>query len=173
MDFRNLIIVINDILVFIGFTVTYAYINQSSNKLKVKVKKLHPQAKIPTYAKDGDGAMDLTAISKVFDMEKGKVVFDTGLAFEIPYGFVGLVFPRSSICKTNLMLSNSVGIIDAGYRGSIKFFFDPGSRPKKNYEVGDRIGQIMIIPHPNITLIESDDLSDSERGDGGIGSTGK
>lgn len=141
--------------------------------IEVKVKKLHPDAVVPSYAKPGDAAMDLTAISKEYDNEKDKVVFDTGLAFEIPDGYVGLIFPRSSICKTNLTLSNSVGVIDSGYRGTVKFFFTPGSRPTKNYEVGDRIGQIMIIARPYVKLALSDELSETERGEGGFGSSGK
>jgi dUTP pyrophosphatase len=140
---------------------------------KVKVKKLSPEAVIPKYAKDGDAGMDLTATSKEWDQEKECLVFGTGLAFEIPKGYVGLVFPRSSICKVPLMLSNSVGVIDSGYRGEVKFFFRPIDRPRKNYEVGDRIGQIMIVPYPEIELVESEKLSDSVRGSGGFGSSGK
>lgn len=141
--------------------------------MQVRVKKLNPAAVVPKYAKSGDAGLDLTAISKEWDEEKEKIVFGTGLAIEIPEGYVGLIFPRSSICKTNISLSNSVGVIDSGYRGEIKFFFSPGPRPKSNYEVGDRIGQIVIIPYPSIELVESDTLSDSERGAGGFGSSGK
>lgn len=140
--------------------------------LLVRVKKLHPDAVIPKYAKPGDAAMDLTAVSKEWDAEKEKLVYGTGLAFEIPEGHVGLIFPRSSICKTFLSLSNSVGVIDSGYRGEIKFFFNPGHRPFKSYEIGDRIGQIMIIPYPHVELLESSELSNSERGTGGFGSSG-
>jgi dUTP pyrophosphatase len=141
--------------------------------MKVKVKKLHPDAVIPKYAKAGDAGLDLTAVSKEWDEAKEKIVFGTGLAVEIPEGYVGLIFPRSSICKTNIALSNSVGVIDSGYRGEIKFFFSPGPRPKANYEVGDRVGQLVIMPYPTIELVESETLSDSERGDGGFGSSGK
>lgn len=141
--------------------------------MRVRVKKLHPDAVIPKYAKAGDAGLDLTAVSKAWDEEKEKIVFGTGLAFEIPEGYVGLIFPRSSICKTNLALSNSVGVIDSGYRGEIKLFFSPGPQPKNNYKIGDRIGQIVILPYPSIELVESDTLSDSERGVGGFGSSGK
>lgn len=140
--------------------------------LKVKVKKLHPEAVVPKYAKLGDAGLDLTAVSKDYDEEKEKLVFGTGLAVEIPEGHVGLLFPRSSISKTLLSLANSVGVIDSGYRGEIKLFFNKGHRPKKNYKVGDRIGQLIILPYPNVELIESDELSDSERGEGGFGSSG-
>jgi len=138
----------------------------------VKVKKLHPSAVIPTYAKNGDAALDLTAISKEWDEEKGLVIFGTGLAFEIPQGYVGLLFPRSSVIKTPLILANSVGVLDAGYRGEVKFMFRPVDRARKNYEIGDRVGQIIIIPFPQITFVEALKLSDSDRGEGGFGSTG-
>jgi dUTP pyrophosphatase len=140
--------------------------------ITVKIKKLTENAVIPSYSKLGDAAMDLTATSKEYDEEKEKIVFGTGLAFEIPEGHVGLIFPRSSICKTNIALSNCVGVIDSGYRGEVKFFFTPGNRPKKNYEVGDRIGQIMIIPYPKMNIEEVQELSSTERGTGGFGSTG-
>ncbi len=141
--------------------------------MKVRVKKLTHNAVIPQYAKSSDAGLDLTATSKEWDEEKQCVVFGTGLAVEIPEGYVGLIFPRSSICKVPLMLSNSVGVIDAGYRGEIKFFFRPLDRPRKNYEVGDRIGQLIILPYPKIELEEADELSSTERGEGGFGSSGK
>lgn len=80
--------------------------------MEVKIKKLNENAVIPTYAKDGDAGMDLTATSKSFD-EYGNVVYGTGLAFEIPKGYVGLLFPRSSNAKTDLFLTNSVGVLDS------------------------------------------------------------
>jgi dUTP pyrophosphatase len=158
--------------------------------MTVKVKKLHPDAVIPKYAKPGDAGLDLTAISHEFEQEEvideeGKAcrvgrklqVYGTGLAFEIPEGYVGLIFPRSSIAKTSLSLTNCVGVIDSGYRGEVKFKFaiDSGSRPTQNssYKVGDRIGQLIIMPYPQIELVESDELSDTARGAGGFGSSGK
>lgn len=141
--------------------------------MKVRFKKLHADAVIPSYAKPGDAGLDLTAISKDWDQEKQLVVFGTGLAMEIPEGYVGLIFPRSSIVKTGLMLKNCVGVIDSGYRGEVKFFFDKGHRPMKNYEVGDRIGQLVIMPYPTIEPEEATELSDTARGTGGFGSTGK
>jgi dUTP pyrophosphatase len=141
--------------------------------MKVRVKKLHPGAVVPKYAKPGDAGLDLTAISKEYDAANDLVVFGTGLAVEIPEGYVGLIFPRSSICKTPLILSNSVGVIDSGYRGEIKFMFRPIDRPRKNYEVGDRIGQLIIMPFPQVELVEAEELSSSERGTGGFGSSGK
>lgn len=139
----------------------------------VNIKKLSPEAVIPQYAKPGDAGMDLVAISKEWDPENGVLVFGTGLAFEIPEGYVGLIFPRSSIFKTGLSLSNAVGVIDSGYRGEVKFMFYPYERAKRNYEVGDRIGQIVIMPFPKVTFFQVQELSETQRGTGGFGSSGK
>ena len=142
--------------------------------MKVRFKKLHENAVIPQYAKAGDAGMDLTATSKEWSNEHGCIVFGTGLAVEIPEGYVGLVFPRSSIYKTGLSLANCVGVIDSGYRGEIKAMYYPHTRPKKNYEVGDRICQMIIMPFPQVEVVEElGDLSSSERGDGGFGSSGR
>ena len=153
--------------------------------MKVNVKKLNSNAVIPTYAKHGDAGMDLTATSKTYD-EHGNVVYGTSLAFEIPEGFVGLLFPRSSNTKKDLTLGNSIGMLDSGYRGEVVFKFKPLAYKAESetihevsldfpqdYDVGDRIGQIIIMPYPQIKFIEADELSDSERGQGGFGSSGK
>jgi len=142
--------------------------------MKVKIKKLSPDAVIPSYAKSGDAGMDLVATSIKFDGTQ--ITYGTGLAIEIPEGFVGLVFPRSSIRKTDLSLSNSVGVIDSGYRGEIQATFNQKSLSKDGqilYGVGDRICQLMIIPHPHVDFIEVQELNNTERGEGGFGSTGK
>jgi dUTP pyrophosphatase len=139
--------------------------------MKVKIKKLVPEAVIPRYAKPGDAAVDLVATDKYFDGHN--IIFSTGLSIEVPEGHVALIFPRSSICNTELSLSNAVGVIDSGYRGEIKAVFRSGERPRKNYEVGDRICQLMIIAYPNIEFEETQELSETERGIGGFGSTGK
>ena len=141
--------------------------------MKTYIKKLHPNAVIPTYAKQGDAGMDLVA-TEIINEETFQITYGTGLAMEIPEGFVGLVFPRSSIRKTDLSLTNCVGVIDSGYRGELQATFrkERGVASRK-YEVGERIAQIMIIPHPDIQFEETDELSNTERGDGGFGSTGK
>ena len=154
--------------------------------MRVKVKKLNPSAIVPTYAKDGDAGMDLVATSIISDTPD-QITYGLGIALEIPKGFVGLVFPRSSIRKTGLQLSNSVGVIDSGYRGELQATFNKifGSdrfydetklteiTSNDFYQIGDRVVQIMIIPHPEIEFEEADELSDTERGEGGFGSTGK
>lgn len=151
---------------------TYYY---DKEKFYVKVKKLHENAVIPKYAKPGDAGLDLTATSKSYD-DKGNVVYGTGLAIEIPEGYVGLLFPRSSLTNYNLSLGNHVGVIDSGYRGELMFKFKPTS-PQLGFQVnqyntGDRIGQLLIIPYPKVELVEVAELSSSERGDGSYGSSG-
>ena len=165
--------------------------------MKVNIKRLNENAVIPTYAKHGDAGMDLTATSKSYD-DHGNVVYGTGLAFEIPVGYVGYVFPRSSNAKKDLILSNSVGVIDSGYRGEVIFKFKSRlnfptfwtlikmifKRPRttrtnnvfpieSTYRVGDRIGQIIIMPIPQVEFNEVDELSSTDRGTGGFGSTDK
>jgi len=141
--------------------------------MKVRIKKLNENAVIPTYAKDGDAGMDLVA-TRIISNTTFDVSYGTDLAMEIPNGFVGLVFPRSSIRKYELTLSNSVGVIDSGYRGELQATFRKHKGvASTTYAVGDRVAQIMIIPYPPIEFDEVAELSDTERGDGGFGSTGK
>lgn len=147
--------------------------------MQIKFKKLHPKAVAPTKAHDTDAGFDLTATSCQFD-DNGAFAYGTGIAVEIPYGHVGLVFPRSSVVRTDLALSNAVGVIDSGYRGEImlkfkyaeSFRFDH-DRTFQTYQVGDRIGQLIIIPIPDIQFTQAEQLSDSDRGTGGYGSSGK
>ena len=141
--------------------------------MKVRIKKLSENAVIPTYAKEGDAGMDLVA-TRIISNTTFDVSYGTDLAMEIPNGFVGLVFPRSSIRKYELALSNSVGVIDSGYRGELQATFKKeNGLDSLAYKVGDRIAQIIIIPYPPIEFDEVAELSDTERGDGGFGSTGK
>jgi len=138
------------------------------NKLEIKVKKIDPNAKIPKYAREGDAAMDVYAVSK--EKKDRYIEYGTGLAFEIPKGYVCLIFPRSSLSNKDLILANHVGILDSGYRGELRFRFKVTG--EEVYEIGDRIGQIMILPYPLVEFQESDNLSETSRGDGGFGSTG-
>lgn len=142
--------------------------------MQVKIKKLNDVAVIPSYSKPGDAGMDLTAISKeVVDKgEYGYISYDFGLSLEIPEGYVGLIFPRSSCSNTGAILSNSVGVIDSSYRGSISARFKQ-IKGTKEYEVGDRVAQLIIVPYPQITFEEVEELDETERGTGGYGSTGK
>jgi len=140
---------------------------------KVKIKRLHKDSIIPSYSKIGDAGMDLVATSKFYD-DFDNVCYGTGLAIEIPEGHVGLLFPRSSISKTDLTLRNSVGIIDSGYRGEITFKFNNILMSScEPYNVKERIGQLIIMPYPTIEFEEVGELSTTERGAQGFGSTGK
>jgi dUTP pyrophosphatase len=152
----------------------------------LKVKRLKENAVLPKKAKKGDAGMDLVATEIIKDTPT-QITYGTGIAVEIPDGMVGLVFPRSSIRNTGLQLSNSVGVIDSGYRGELQATFNKtfGSesmydemkvkemQPNEFYNVGDRICQLVVIPTPVITVKEVDELTETERGHGGFGSTGK
>ena len=138
--------------------------------MKVKIKKLHPEAVVPRYAKSGDAGLDLTAVDIVAD--ETTLTYKTGLAVEIPRWHVGLLFPRSSVYKTGQSLTNCVGVIDSGYRGEImmKFTLSPYA---KEYEIGDRVGQLIIMPYPPIEFELVEELTPTERGQEGYGSTGR
>ena len=162
--------------------------------MRVKIKKMHEDAVIPSYGKPGDAGMDLVAVSRTVSNEYGYQEYDTGLAIEIPEGYVGLLYPRSSLSKTPMALANSVGVIDSGYRGSIKLRFHVNGAgifkwlgvrkvvkileqvteeyQGETYDVGDKIGQLVIMPYPQIEFEEVEELSNTERGAGGFGSTG-
>ena len=142
--------------------------------MQVQVKRLDTNAVIPVKAHADDAGLDLTATSvKATDKY---IEYGTGLAVSIPRGHVGLLFPRSSISNSDLSLANSVGVVDAGYFGEIKLRFkkigltDPYFSAL--YNVGDRIGQLIIMPIPTVTFDEVSDLGDSERATGGFGSSG-
>lgn len=141
----------------------------------VNIKKLNEKAIIPTYAHSTDAGLDLTAVSCEYNQGMDAYVYGTGLAMEIPEGYVGLVFPRSSNRKTDAYLTNHVGVIDSGYRGEIMLTYKQRDslKLKKPYEIGDRVGQIIIIPYPSIKFNEVEELSSTDRGEGGHGSTGR
>lgn len=142
--------------------------------MEVKIKKLDSRAIIPSYAHPGDAGMDVTAIGVDYDRKNQCYMYHTGLAFEVPEGYVMLIFPRSSNRKTNYYLCNHVGVLDSSYRGELMFAFksrDYGDTDMP-YKIGDRIGQIIILPYPQISFTEVDELESSERGEGGFGSTG-
>ena len=182
--------------------------------MEIKIKKLNDKAVIPAYAHSTDAGLDLTAISHEYKEEYDCDVYGTGLAIEIPEGYVGLIFPRSSNRNTEAYMTNHVGVIDSGYRGEVmvcyknrtttniadeisdiaidlydlidknnKFnncdgFAENISEINRNavkqpYDVGDRIAQLIIIPYPHIEFEEVDELSDTDRGDNGHGSTGR
>ena len=140
-------------------------------KMKIKFKKMNPNAVIPKQGTAGAAGFDLTAVS--VEKKETMLKYDTGISVEIPPGYVGLLFPRSSVCKTGLSLANSVGVIDQDFRGSISFVFYSPAVCIVPYWPGDRIGQLLIVPIPAVEFVEADELSETERGAGGYGSTGR
>ncbi len=168
--------------------------HNNKNMMKVKIKRLNDNAIIPVKAHPTDAGFDLTATSRTMDKD-GNIVYGTGLAFEIPEGYAGFIFPRSSISKQDLALTNSVGIVDSHYRGEVMCKFKPSwefdssfdavniggmdivSMNDENgcrvYSVGERIAQLVIMPYPEVTFEQSDELTPTDRGTGGYGSTGK
>lgn len=148
--------------------------------MEVKIKRLVEDAVIPAYAHDTDAGLDLVAISYEYKEDIDCHVYGTGLAVEIPEGYVGLIYPRSSNRKTDSYMCNHVGVIDSGYRGEVMISFKlrdryPESIPQlhKPYEVGDKVAQLIIMPYPKVQFIEVNELSDSDRGINGHGSSGK
>lgn len=141
--------------------------------IPLRFKRLSELAVLPSKANPTDAGFDLTATS--INFADGYLEYGTGLAVEIPEGYVGLVFPRSSISKTTLTLANSVGVVDAPYRGEIRFRFRPAYGAPESapaYQVGDRIGQLVVMKLPGFHPQWADELSDTARGTGGFGSSG-
>jgi len=152
--------------------------------MKVKVKKLYPDAQLPTYATDGSAAFDIYAYmpeEKSCRIKPGFYgTFETGLSFEIPEGHVLLIYSRSGHgFNSNVRLSNAVGVLDADYRGSLRVKLINDSNERADYYKhiniyhGDRIAQGIIMPYPKVEFEEVDELSETQRGTGGFGSTGK
>ncbi len=137
--------------------------------MRIRIKKVHENAVVPKYAHFGDAGVDLVAVRKWKD-KHGNTCYGTGLAMEIPIHHVGLLFPRSSVSKTDLRLCNSVGVIDSGYRGEIMVKFD--NLGDSHYQVGDRVAQLILVPIPSVQFVEVTNLPKSDRGEGGFGSSG-
>jgi dUTP pyrophosphatase len=147
--------------------------------LGLRVKRIHPDAILPTRATDGSACFDLRAIiedrSEVHVFDGYPVSFETGLAFEIPEGYAMMIYSRSGAgFKSDVRLSNCVGVIDSDYReGVMVKLARDGFRDGRPFTVkhGDRIAQAMLIPVPRVELVEVEELSTSAR-TGGFGSTG-
>lgn len=169
------------------------------HQVNVKFKKLVPEAVVPTFGREGDVGADLVCTSLHFD-EHGAAVYGTGIAIELPEGYYADLRARSSVSKYDLVIANGLGTIDPNYRGELIFkfkpcaaFYDHPDNPLKGtkteptdlvalfediedatlYEIGDKIGQLVILPYPKINFIEVQELSDSNRGANGFGSSGK
>lgn len=135
--------------------------------------KLTDGAPLPHHAKSGDAGMDLTSRETVEIAPQGTVMVGTGVAVEIPDGYVGLCFPRSGLAsKRGINITNCVGVIDSGYRGEIKAPLYNAGHETQVVERGERVIQLVVMPYISCECVEVDELSDSSRGSGGFGSTG-
>lgn len=139
--------------------------------MKVKIKKLHPNAVIPKYAHNTDAGMDLM-VTEMERIDEHHIRYKFGIAVEIPEGYFGFIAPRSSIYKQKQVLSNGLGIVDSGYIGELMAVMI-GTYEDTIYRVGDRAAQLLILPYPNIEFQEVEELKQTERSTGGYGSTGK
>lgn len=155
--------------------------------MQIKTILSSENAKLPNIANYGDAGADMTATKVTWNKEYGFYDISTEVACQIPHGYVGFIFPRSSLSKYDLILCNHVGVFDSGYRGTVSFRFKLAKsnsiihktlrkigliKPLRIYKEGDRIGQLVIIKHESPTYIESNDLSETKRGERGFGSTG-
>lgn len=141
--------------------------------MEIKIKLLSDKVKLPVKGTPDSAGYDLTVASVFWDRSNNVVSYGFGIALEIPKGWVGLVFPRSSVYKKNLDLTNCVGIIDSDYRGEISAKFRLINPNEDNvYTIGERAAQIVFIKHDDVDFKVSEELSETIRGDGGYGHTG-
>ncbi len=140
--------------------------------MELKFKKLHKDAVLPAYATEHAACMDLTSVAIQYENQPnyGYIEYMTGLSVEIPEGYIGIIRPRSSISKTGLIEATS-GIIDSDYRGELVYRCK-WVKDSAKFELGERFGQFYIIPKITLEPIFVDDLSTTDRGKGGHGSTG-
>ena len=144
-------------------------------KLKIKIKKFRDEAKTPSFQSEDAVGADLVAI-KIVKNGLFRIWYDCEFAAEIPKGYAGLIFPRSSISKLPLVLANSVGVVDPDYRGSFQIKFNrtfPGIFSRKKYKIGERIAQLLIIKVASVEYVSSEIITETKRGKGGFGSTGR
>ncbi|MBR5783493.1 MAG: dUTP diphosphatase [Clostridia bacterium] len=142
--------------------------------MKIPVKKLHPDAVLPTFGSAMAAGADLYSVEEKV-IEAGRTVFvPTGLSMELPAGYGGFIFARSGLaCKRDLAPANKVGVIDADYRGEIIVALHNHGQTAQTVEKGERIAQMVVLPFLAAEYFETDELSDTDRGNGGFGSTGK
>lgn len=145
-------------------------------KVDIRIKKLRENAVVPTYGSDFAAGADLyAAIDEPVTIGAGETkLIPTGLAFEIPDGYAGFVYARSGLAsKRNLAPANKVGVIDSDYRGEVMTALHNHGSVAQTVEAGERIAQMVIAPYVTAQFLLSDTLGDTERGEGGFGSTGR
>ena len=144
--------------------------------MEVKIKRLNERAKIPTFGTEFSAGADLYCAEEheISVCSGQKCSIGAGISMEIPEGYVGLVFARSGLaCKNGLRLCNSVGVIDADYRGEIKVVLHNDSEYVREIKPGERVAQMIVMPYPKVSFIEVEELSDTVRGESGFGGTGR
>jgi len=151
--------------------------------MEIKIKKLYEDAKLPTRADEESAGLDLYAYIKAgINEDLDEVVIEphesyltsTGLSMELPKGTFGAIFARSGLaCKQNLRPSNCVGVCDSSYRGEYMVSLHNDSNEPRTIKDGDRIAQLIVMEYPQVEITEVDELSDTERGAGGFGHTGR
>ncbi len=139
--------------------------------MKIKIKKLHPDAKLPSYAHPGDVGMDLYSLEDYIVQPGERKIFPVGIALEFEHGYAAILKDKSGISKAGLHTFG--GVYDAGYRGEYFVGLVNFSSVPYHFEKGDKLGQLIIFPVAIAELEETDELTDSSRGTGGYGSTGK
>lgn len=144
-------------------------------KPTVKFKKLNDNAHVPTYGSPYAAGADLySAEAETVIPPHATVFIGTGIAMEIPEGYMGLIFARSGLsCKRHLAPANKVGVVDSDYRGEVKVALHNHSNEPQKIDAGERIAQLVITPFLSVNFEEADELDDTVRGEGGFGSTGK
>jgi dUTP pyrophosphatase len=157
-------------------------------KTQINFIKLDTEAQVPTRAKDGDAGFDLVAIDDGVVDSEGFIQYRTGLSIQPIQGIHTEIWPRSSISKYDMVLANSIGLIDNGYRGEILIRFKPTLRysampdgeiyvtlpkPFKKYQKGDKIAQLVVSITVDASFVEVQELTETNRGSGGFGSSGK
>lgn len=147
---------------------------QKGLTMKVKIKKLHKNAKLPTFGTEDSAGMDLYVLEGKQIYPGVTEMFRTGISMEIPKGYVGLIFARSSTAgKKDLAPANKVGVVDSDYRGEVLIPLHNHGKNIRTVETGERVAQMMIVKHAKIDLEEVDELTKTNRGEGGFGSTGE
>lgn len=144
--------------------------------MEIKIKRLNERAKIPTFGTEFSAGADLYCAEEheISVCSGQKCSIGTGISMEIPEGYVGLIFARSGLaCKNGLRLCNSVGVIDADYRGEIKVVLHNDSEYVREIKPGERVAQMIVMPYPKVSFIEVEELSDTVRGESGFGGTGR
>ena len=146
------------------------------NNMKVNVKKLRDGATLPSYGSKEAAGADLYACTNgALTIAPGETKFiPTGIALELPLGYAGFIYARSGIaCKRGLAPANKVGVIDSDYRGEVMVALHNHSNTEAQIENGERVAQLVVAPYLTVLFEEADELCDTERGEGGFGSTGK